>query len=219
MTVAAGDCVAMVGASGSGKSTVLRVMARLLAPDQGLISGAGSVGLMFQQPRLLPWRTVLENVHLQAELQGLDRRRRARELLELLGIAHLADRKATQISGGEQQRTALARSLLMEPQLLLLDEPFASLDALTREDLHLELLRVLRLTGAACVMVTHDIHEAVFVAKRVLLLGRGVIQREFAVPAPVERSALWRYSSELAAVAAEIRLAMVGLAQWGGRSS
>lgn len=215
LQVAPGEFAALVGASGSGKSTVLRVLAGLLTPDAGTIAAPGEFALMFQQPRLLPWRTVLDNVHLPAELRRQDRRRRARELLDLVGLGSYAQQRPSQLSGGQQQRVALARALLLEPALLLLDEPFAALDALTREELHLELLRIWRETGATCLFVTHDIAEAAFLADRVLVLGAGRVQQEFAVPLPRPRLPAHRYSPELSALCLQVRTAMEGVRAHG----
>jgi NitT/TauT family transport system ATP-binding protein len=208
LQIAPGQFTALVGASGSGKSTLLRLVAGLLRPDAGSVLVPSEYGLMFQQPRLLAWRTVLENVLLSAELRGLDRRDRALELLELARIGHLVDRRPSQLSGGEQQRAALVRALLLTPKLLLLDEPFAALDAMTREELHLELLRLLSATGTTCLLVTHDIAEAAFLADRVLLMAGGRIHKEFQVELPRPRLTDHRYSPELALLCRSIRLAM-----------
>lgn len=190
LRVDAGESVALLGANGSGKSTLLRLAAGLLSPASGSISIAGTppragreeVGIAFQDARLAPWRSALRNVSLPLELAGgadTSARSAARSALERLGVAHLGDRAPEQLSGGERQRVALARALVRAPRLLLLDEPFASLDALTRDRLDDELPELVG--SAALLLVTHDIDEALIVADRVLAIGpSGRIEHEVA---------------------------------------
>lgn len=204
LSIAAGESVALLGANGSGKSTLLRLVAGLLTPSEGRVSLAGvaasagqpEVGIVFQEPRLLPWRTVLRNVTLPLELTGdtlLSARATAQMALARVGAGGLLDRSPAEISGGERSRVALARALVRQPSLLLLDEPFAALDAITRARLNDELPELV--AGAATLLVTHDIAEALLVADRVLLLGAdGAIHLELpglrALPADERRSAL-----------------------------
>jgi len=180
--IAEREVVAVVGPNGSGKSTLLRVVAGLLAPDAGRVMVAGvavsqadpRVGLVFQEPRLLPWRRAIDNVAFPLELAGVgrdERRRRAQEVLELVGLAGFADAYPHQLSGGMRQRVAIARTLVREPAVLLLDEPFSALDALTRERFNLELLALWERTATTIVLVTHSIAEAVFIADRVVVLS------------------------------------------------
>jgi NitT/TauT family transport system ATP-binding protein len=174
--------VAVVGPNGSGKSTLLRLVAGLLNPDAGAVTIDGSavgdadqrVGLVFQEPRLLPWRKVVDNVAFPLELVGVgaaERRERARALLDLVGVGSFADAYPSQLSGGMRQRSAVARALARDPEVLLMDEPFSALDALTRERFDMELLDLWHRTGATVVVVTHSIPEAVFLADEVVVLS------------------------------------------------
>jgi len=181
LAVEAGEVVALIGPNGSGKSTFLRVAAGLLTPERGEVrfddrpirEPDPRIGLVFQEPRLLPWRTVGRNVTYPLELAGWPRARRdARlaELLELVGLEGAADVRPGQLSGGMRQRAALGRSLALSPDVLLLDEPFSALDALTRERFNLELLRLWEATATTIVIVTHSIPEAILLADRVAVL-------------------------------------------------
>jgi NitT/TauT family transport system ATP-binding protein len=181
LEVTEGELVTLVGRSGCGKSTLLRILAGLIPASEGRVTIAGKdvrgpsrdVALAFQRPALLPWRNVLENVLLPVQIFGLDRRahrRKAEELLALVGLAGFEDSAPYELSGGMQQRVALCRSLIYEPRVLLMDEPFAALDALTREELSLELQRILAERGKTIVFVTHSISEAVLLADRVVVM-------------------------------------------------
>jgi ABC-type nitrate/sulfonate/bicarbonate transport system ATPase subunit len=182
LEVAPRSVVAIIGPNGCGKSTLLRVIAGLLAPDSGAVEVDGRavsgpdphVGLVFQEPRLLPWRKVSDNVAFPLELAGVardERRARAAELLRLVGLRDWGGAHPNQLSGGMRQRVAIARALALQPTVLLLDEPFSALDALTRERFNAELLRLWERLGPTIVLVTHSIPEAVFLADRVLVLG------------------------------------------------
>jgi NitT/TauT family transport system ATP-binding protein len=199
LDVRPGEVVALIGPNGSGKSTLLRVAAGLLAPRRGTVELDGrailepdpAIGLVFQEPRLLPWRSVAANVGYPLELAGWPRPRRdgrVAELLELIGLTGWAHARPSQLSGGMRQRVALARALALEPRVLLLDEPFSALDALTRERLNLELLDLWGRTGTSIVVVTHSIQEAIFLADRVAVLssrpGRIVADLRVALPRP-----------------------------------
>lgn len=175
------EFVSIVGPSGCGKTTLLRICAGLIGSSAGTIEFQGAakrvppalMGYAFQQPALLPWRTVLSNVLLPADMLGLDRKRstqRARELLELVGLPGIEKQHPHQLSGGMQQRVAIARSLLHEPRLLFMDEPFGALDAMTREELNAHLQEVHRAQGVSILFVTHSIQEAIFLSDRVLVL-------------------------------------------------
>lgn len=182
LRVAEREVVAIVGPNGCGKSTLLRIVSGLLPPDDGEVRSLGSrvvgvdprIGLVFQEPRLLPWRTVLGNVALPLELAGVsreERESRAQDVLALTDLQDFASALPHQLSGGMAQRAALARALAPRPDVLLLDEPFSALDAMTRERLDDELLRLWNHTGTTIVLVTHSIAEAVFLADRVLVMS------------------------------------------------
>ena len=174
--------VCVVGPSGSGKSTLIRVLAGLLKPTTGEVLLDGSrvikprrgVGIVFQKANLMPWRSVLKNITLPLEINQVPLREaedRARELINLVGLDGFEDWLPQDLSGGMLQRVAIARSLIQNPDLLLLDEPFGALDALTREKMGAELLRIWRVTKKTVIMITHDISEAVFLADRVLAIS------------------------------------------------
>jgi taurine transport system ATP-binding protein len=178
LTVPAGEFLVLVGASGCGKSTLLRLIAGFEQPTTGTVRTGGrapvpgrGAGLVFQQPRLFPWKTVGGNVALALRYAGLPAGPgRVGELLADVGLHDVAHRRTWQISGGQQQRVAIARALAVENPLLLLDEPFAALDALTRERLQEDLRRVSAASGRTCVFVTHSVDEAVFLGSRVVVL-------------------------------------------------
>jgi NitT/TauT family transport system ATP-binding protein len=176
------EVVALIGPNGCGKSTLLRVLAGLVPPDSGGVTLDGDavsgpderVGLVFQEPRLLSWRTAEQNVRFPMELAGWSKQRqetRADDLLGLVGLREFAPAKPSTLSGGTRQRVAIARALPLEPRVLLLDEPFSALDALTRERFNLELLRLWERTGTTIVLVTHSIPEAIFLADRVVVMS------------------------------------------------
>lgn len=184
LTVAPGEFVSLIGPSGCGKSTLLRLIADLDEPTSGTISVFGrtarqarreqAYGIAFQQAGLLPWRTVRANIELPLQLHGTQasvRRKRADELLGMVGLTEFADSFPDQLSGGMQQRVAIARSLAESPRLLLMDEPFGALDEMTRERMQNELVRICAETGAAVVFVTHSIPEAVFLSDRVFVMS------------------------------------------------
>ncbi|MGH3133239.1 MAG: ABC transporter ATP-binding protein [Gaiellaceae bacterium] len=199
LEVGAEEFVTVVGRSGCGKSTLLRLIAGLVPLSRGRITiGAravdgprNDVGLMFQQPALMPWRTVLQNVLFPVEILGLDRRAarsKAEELLSLVGLEGFENRRPWELSGGMQQRVALCRALIHEPRVLLMDEPFAALDALTREELSLELQRIWSDRRATIVFVTHSIPEAAILSDRIVVLtprpGRVARVVDVTVPRP-----------------------------------
>lgn len=184
LQVNAGEFVTIVGPSGCGKSTLLKMVAGLDQPSSGTIEVVGRTpeqarrdhlySIAFQRPGLLEWRDVGANISLPLQLAGIDRAerdRRVRDLLELVGLVGIERRHVWELSGGMQQRVALARALAVQPELLLLDEPFAALDELTRERLQSELARLQRETSIAVMMVTHSIREAVLLGDRTIVLG------------------------------------------------
>jgi NitT/TauT family transport system ATP-binding protein len=180
-----GELVALVGPSGCGKSTLLKILSGLHPHDGGeLRIGSAShpfdpardIGMVFQAPLLLKWRRIIDNVLLPAELLGLpmrEARERARGLMAMVGLAGYEDKFPYELSGGMQQRAAIARALVHDPKLVLMDEPFGALDALTREKMNLELLRIWKESGKTIVFVTHGISEAVFLGTRVVVFTAG----------------------------------------------
>jgi sulfonate transport system ATP-binding protein len=176
-----GQILAIVGESGCGKSTLLRLIAGLEKADSGLLNVDGQISIAFQDARLLPWQRVWENVCFGLRESHTVRRKMALEALEEVRLTHLVDAWPATLSGGEAQRVALARSLIRNPSVLLLDEPFGALDALTRLRMH-KLLRALwQRHGFTVVLVTHDVDEALALADRVILLGQGKIQDQFEI--------------------------------------
>ncbi len=192
LDLTAGEIHCLVGRSGCGKTTLLKLAAGLLRPTAGTVSVRGApltdrraMGFVFQQPTLLEWLTVRDNVLLPVTLQhppGRSDVQAADALLSQLGLAGYSERHPRQLSGGQQSRVALARALLLQPPLLLLDEPFAALDAITREDLQSDLLHLCRAQGTTALFVTHDIVEAVFLGDRVSVLTCGRLEQSSAVP-------------------------------------
>jgi len=224
LTVGRGELVAIVGPSGCGKSTLLRIIAGLRPSSRGRVEVDGrevlrpipSVGMVFQAPVLLKWRTVESNVLLPAELSGLDPRDyrgRAGELLRLVGLAEFAQKLPRELSGGMQQRASLCRALLLDPPLLLMDEPFGALDAMTRDEMNLELLRVWgegSRERKTIVFVTHSIPEAVFLADRVMVMTPrpGRLGRVFDVPLPRPRTVASRAVPEFGALTLAVHEAL-----------
>jgi NitT/TauT family transport system ATP-binding protein len=201
LTVEPGQIVAIIGPNGSGKSTLLRVAAGLLRPDRGAAALDGlqitepspRVGIVFQEPRLLPWRTTSANVAYPLELAGIpteERRGRVEALLRTVGLESVAGLVPSQLSGGMRQRAALARALVLEPRVLLLDEPFSALDELTRERLNRELLALAADRASTLIVVTHSVQEAIFLADRVVVLSSrpGRVVADIAVPFPRPRN-------------------------------
>jgi NitT/TauT family transport system ATP-binding protein len=207
LRVAHGEFVCLVGASGCGKSTLLNLVGGLDRVSHGTLARpAGRVALMFQEAALFPWLTVARNVELAMQLRKVPkavRRARVAELLELVHLAAFADKRPHELSGGMRQRVALARALAQDAQVLLMDEPFGALDAITRDLLHDELERLWRDTGLTVMFVTHNVREAVRLGDRVVLLSSrpGRVVAEFPITAPRPRRI---ESPEVAAASAAI---------------
>jgi nitrate/nitrite transport system ATP-binding protein len=207
LAIRQGEFVTLIGHSGCGKTTLLNLVAGLTAPTSGTIllaskhvDGPGpDRGVVFQNHSLLPWLTCFENVHLAVERVFKEKKpilkKRTHEALELVGLSHAEHKYPHEISGGMKQRVGIARALAIEPKVLLLDEPFGALDALTRATLQDELMRIVAQTGATVLMVTHDVDEAVLLSDRVVMMTNGPAARigevlEVDLPRPRERLAL-----------------------------
>lgn len=219
--VRAGEFLGIIGPSGCGKSTLLRVLGGLIKPTSGRVYLDGKlltaprrqIGFVFQKANLLPWRTVLRNVTLPLEIQGVDAiqaRRQAEELLQLVGLEGFEDAYPHELSGGMEQRVAIARALIHDPAILLLDEPFGALDALTRENMNLELLRIWEAKRKTVVMVTHSIQEAIFLADRILVMSSrpGRIEATVPVSLPRPRRLEMLYLAEFGALSERVRQAI-----------
>ncbi|GAA2433936.1 ABC transporter ATP-binding protein [Actinomadura vinacea] len=219
LDVAMGEFVAIVGPSGCGKSTLLKMVAGLLKPTTGTVKLRGEtvdgprhdIGYVFQRAALLEWRSARRNILLQAEMRKMpgDRAKaRTAELIEMTGLTGFEDALPHELSGGMQQRVALCRALLHEPPVLLMDEPFGALDALTREQLNVEMNRIWRETGTTVLLVTHSVAEAVYLANRVVVMSDrpGTIREIIDVDLPAEREYTPTLAKpEFASVAARIR--------------
>jgi NitT/TauT family transport system ATP-binding protein len=194
-----GEFLSLVGKSGCGKTTLLNLLAGLDRPTHGrillkdsVVTGArpDQIGYIFQQPVLLPWRKIIDNVLLNVEIMGLSRKKhvdRADELLDLVGLDNVKDLFPHQLSGGMQQRVAIVRALIHEPALLLMDEPFGALDALTRDHMNVELLRIWGTTDTTVVFVTHDLREAAFLSDRIAVMSSGPGMIREIVESPFDR--------------------------------
>ena len=217
-TVLPGEFLCIIGPSGCGKSTLLQLLGGLLKGYSGdvLLSGKiltephPDISLVFQKPNLMPWRTVLDNVLLPLKINGVsseESKRRAREMLFKVGLLDFESAYPKALSGGMEQRVAVARALVNRPRILLLDEPFSALDALTRSNLNLELLRLWRNQSITAVMVTHNIHEAVLLADRVLVLSPrpAIVTREIPIKLPRPRSEDIEYTRPFVDLTYEIR--------------
>ena len=215
------EFVCVLGPSGSGKSTLLRILAGLLLPTTGQVLFRGQrldgpqrrTGFVFQKANLMPWRTVLENITLPLELEGLassESRARAQEMVELVGLQGFEHTLPRDLSGGMAQRVAIGRALVHDPEVLLLDEPFGALDALTRERMGSELLRIWQARRKTVVMVTHSIAEALFLADRVLILSQrpGQLRLDLAVDLPRPREENMRYTPAFGDLARQVRAAI-----------
>jgi NitT/TauT family transport system ATP-binding protein len=219
--VRAKEFLCLVGPSGCGKSTLLRLMAGLLSPTTGRISLQGQplpgprrgIGIVFQKANLMPWRNVRDNVALPLELAGIpptERRRQASRLVHLVGLSDFEGTLPRDLSGGMEQRVAIGRALASDPEILLMDEPFGALDAMTRERMAMELLRIWRASGKTIVMVTHNIPEALFLADRVMVLSPrpGQLKETCPVSFSRPRDPALLYNPAFARLAGELRAAI-----------
>lgn len=230
LSVSAGEFVSILGPSGCGKSSLLRLAAGLVAPTEGRLFLSGvpvtapspKVGVVFQQPALLPWRTVLGNVLVPVRALGLDRayhRRRAGELLELVGLRDFARHYPAELSGGMRQRAGIARGLIHDPAILLMDEPFAALDQMTRERMMGELRRIWRTTGKSVLFITHSIAEAVFLSDRIVVMSPrpGRVADQVVVDLPRERALDILEDPAFVSISARLRATFDRLSTEGGR--
>jgi len=211
------EFVCVLGPSGSGKTTLLRILAGLIPPASGSFTfGHGeqpSIGMVFQQANLMPWRTAMDNIKLPLEVKKVDEgtaRLKAKDMIELVGLQGFEDSLPRDLSGGMAQRVAIARALIHDPDLLLLDEPFASLDAMTRERMWMELSRIWQARQKTVIMVTHSINESLFLADRVLVLTQrpGKVKLDLDVDLPRPRTDDMRYTSHFGKLARRLREAI-----------
>lgn len=223
LSVRPGEFISLIGPSGCGKSTLLRLAADLIAPTIGTVTvlsqapaaarRARSFSMVFQDPALLPWRTVQQNVELPLELAHRpvhERRAAAEANIALVGLAGFERSRPAQLSGGMRQRASIARALTLQPQLLLMDEPFAAVDEITRDRLNLELLDIWQRTGAAILFVTHSIEEAVFLSDRVVVLTArpGTVCEEIPIDLPRPRALLTKRTQAAFQLTSRARLAL-----------
>jgi NitT/TauT family transport system ATP-binding protein len=200
--------VSLVGPSGCGKSTFLNILSGVEEPSDGRITvtsddgGPARFGYVFQDPRLLPWRTIMQNILYVHDDRGAETRRRALQYLDMVGLAHTGDMYPAQLSGGMQQRVGIARAFSVDPDLLLMDEPFSHLDAITARSLRDQLQEIWNRTRKTVLFVTHDVMEAVQLSEKIIVMSRdGRIHAEFSIDLPHPRSAS---DPEVAALQAEI---------------
>lgn len=213
-----GDFLSLLGPSGCGKSTALRLIAGLMQPTAGRIlwtggQQKGDLGVVFQEPTLMPWATVAQNVHLPFRLRGQSMgsvRSRIDEALDLVGLANFQDAYPRELSGGMKMRVSIARALVTGPRLILMDEPFAALDEITRQKLNNDLLAMRSKIGCTVIFVTHSVFESVFLSDRILVMAPrpGRVVREIEVDAPYPRTMEFRTSTAYAAHAQVVSAAL-----------
>jgi NitT/TauT family transport system ATP-binding protein len=222
-SIAPQNFICILGLSGSGKSTLLRILGGLLPPSRGSVLFDGSplqgpsrrVGLVFQEPNLMPWRNVIQNITLPLEVKKITRpaaEKKAREMVKLVHLEGFENWMPRDLSGGMAQRVAIARALIYDPDVLLLDEPFGALDALTRERMAMELMRIWQLNQKTVIMVTHSISEAILLADRIFVLTPrpGKICFDIDVDIPRPRHNEDRYSPQFVDLARRLRAAITG---------
>ena len=217
-SISPGEFTCIVGPSGCGKSTLLRIIAGLVQPSAGsaeidsapVVAPRRDIGMVFQSPVLLPWRSVIQNVLVPAEVIGMSRQtawQRALHLLGLVGLEQFKEKSPMELSGGMRQRVSIARALMHDPRTLLMDEPFGALDAMTREAMNLELLRIWEAQKKTVVLVTHSIEEAVFLSDRVFVMSArpGRILKTVSVDLPRPRTTRTRHDSAFVNLAGHLR--------------
>ena len=216
LAVKPGEFVSLVGPSGCGKSTALRIIAGLLQPTEGSVAfpgGRPEIGFVFQEPTLMPWADALANVRLPLDLKGVARgeaEAKAARALERVGLKGFEKAFPRELSGGMKMRVSIARALAAEPRLLLMDEPFAALDELTRQALNDDLLKLWREDRLTVLFVTHSVFESTYLSTRVVVMAPrpGRVHDEIVLSPPAERSEAWRVTAEFAGEAARVSAAL-----------
>jgi NitT/TauT family transport system ATP-binding protein len=216
LDVREGEFLSLVGPSGCGKSTALRIIAGLIAPTTGTVewsSGKPEIGFVFQEPTLMPWRTVLANARLPLELKGISRgdaEARSRAALARVGLGEFVSAYPRELSGGMKMRVSIARAIAAQPKLLLMDEPFAALDELTRHALNDDLLKLAREDGITVIFVTHSVYESAYLSDRVVVMTPrpGRIAADIALSPPAIRDESWRLTPAFAEAAGKISAAL-----------
>jgi NitT/TauT family transport system ATP-binding protein len=226
LDVREGEFLSLLGPSGCGKSTALRIIAGLSEPTHGAVewanrnASAGRIGFVFQEPTLMPWTNVFNNVRLPLKLAGLSKERataRVEAALERVGLQKFSRAYPRELSGGMRMRVSIARALVTEPALLLMDEPFAALDEITRFALNDDLLATWAALRTTVVFVTHSVFESVYLSSRIAVMGaRGRVVSELAIEAPYPREASWRTSAEYAAACGRVSQALARAIAAGG---
>jgi NitT/TauT family transport system ATP-binding protein len=216
LDVRAGEFLSLVGPSGCGKSTALRVIAGLIAPTTGSVTwpdGKPETSFVFQEPTLMPWRTALDNARLPLELKSISRgdaETRSREALKRVGLGEFEKAYPRELSGGMKMRVSIARAIAAQPKLLLMDEPFAALDELTRQSLNDDLLKLAREDGITVIFVTHSVYESAYLSDRVVVMTPrpGRVMADIAIAQPAERNAAYRLTSQFTDAAGKISAAL-----------
>jgi NitT/TauT family transport system ATP-binding protein len=216
LEVRAGEFLSLVGPSGCGKSTALRIVAGLIAPTTGRVdwpNGRPEIGFVFQEPTLMPWRNALDNARLPLELKGIargDAEARSREALARVGLGDFEKAYPRELSGGMKMRVSIARAIAAHPKLLLMDEPFAALDELTRQSLNDDLLKLAREDGITVIFVTHSVYESAYLSGRVVVMTPrpGRVTADIAIAQPADRGAAYRLTPQFTGAAGKISAAL-----------
>ncbi|MBS0279446.1 MAG: ABC transporter ATP-binding protein [Proteobacteria bacterium] len=216
LEVRTGEFLSLVGPSGCGKSTALRIIAGLIAPTMGNVawpSGRPEIGFVFQEPTLMPWRNALDNARLPLELKGIaraDAEARSRQALARVGLGEFGHAYPRELSGGMKMRVSIARAIAAHPKLLLMDEPFAALDELTRQSLNDDLLKLAREDGITVIFVTHSVYESAYLSDRVVVMTPrpGRVTADIAIAQPADRSVAYRLTPQFTDAAGRISAAL-----------
>ncbi|MBS0275530.1 MAG: ABC transporter ATP-binding protein [Proteobacteria bacterium] len=216
LEVRVGEFLSLVGPSGCGKSTALRIIADLIVPTTGGVTwpeGKPEIGFVFQEPTLMPWRSALDNARLPLELKGIargDAEARSKQALARVGLGEFEKAYPRELSGGMKMRVSIARAIAAQPKLLLMDEPFAALDELTRQSLNDDLLKLAREDGITVIFVTHSVYESAYLSDRVVVMTPrpGRVAADIAIAQPQNRSAAYRLTSQFTDAAGKISAAL-----------